>query len=339
MDPKNNITHIQMGRRGFEWENLPHNWENLDVNTFKVPQDRAIYMFCGNNANRAEAGNGDAKIIRSLLPAQKKGSETQIYTFYYSGEPFKSGGFLLPDYEREANLLFDKIFKPILFDDKGNMKEKKGIETALSKIVLSAHCGGSNFANIVVDRLYECLLQKFSRPTAELLINKIQYFAYAPNEIPNHNVSAFIITPSVDPNNSWAKALSVAESQKVDVDYPRGTIRKLIKAKQNLYADQAFKSTFEDTRAIMFAVGNSTYYIPGQMNPSGYVGDHSTECLVRDHILNSGTRFAETARLTNETAKLYLSSFLTNGMTDLKGLFSKVALRLSKTPPTSSSTM
>ena len=113
----------------------------------------------------------------------------------------------------------------------------------------------------------------------------------------------------------------------------------MIKAKQNLYADQAFQKEFSDTRAIMFKVGNSTYYIPGQMHPSKYVGDHSTECLVRDNVLNSGTPFQETARITSAASKLYLASFINNDMVDSRDLFSKVSGRLLKTPPITTTTM
>ena len=70
-----------MGRRGFEYEELPHNWEIIDPNNFTPPQDKAIYQFCGNNANRAEAGNGDAKILRSLLPKQEKAKRHKFTHF------------------------------------------------------------------------------------------------------------------------------------------------------------------------------------------------------------------------------------------------------------------
>lgn len=342
MGSNRNIANIRMGRRAHEQENLPHNWENIDINNFQVPKAKSgkiIFEFCGNNATRNEAGNGEAKITQALLPPDKVDS-TDIYSFVYNGEPIKSGGrYLLAEYEDDAKLLYEKVFKPMLFDSKGYIKSNQGVEAVFDSFILSAHCGGANFANIIIEGFNKTLHEHFPKAMAELLTNKIQYIAYAPNELPNHNVNALLITPSVDPSCSWSKAIEFAGDHKVDIDYPKGIVKKLLSARQSEYADQLFARFFDKTRAIMFRVGNSTYYMPGPMNPNKRVGDHSRECLVRDHILNSGTDYAETARMTNAVARRQMAGFLGRGMFDAKGFFSEVSVRLDKNKPKDPSIM
>ena len=251
----------------------------------------------------------------------------------YDSEPLRSEGFLGKEYVSDALMLYETTFKPLLFDDKGNMKEMKGIEQALSKIVFAAHCGGSNFVNIIIDEIYNTLTQKYPENTAELLINKLQYYAYAPNEMPTHNVNALLVTPYIDPSYSWAKALEVAENQKVEIDYPKGIIKKLLKAKQQTRFQEVFESEFKDTRAIMFKVGKSTYFIPNRMNPHRSVGDHSIECVVKPQFLNSGTDLEENARIANYVSRLYINEFLNNAIIDAKKVFSRVSERVEDAPP------
>ena len=66
------IKQVTVGRRAREDENLPNNWEILDINKLVVPKNKTIFMFGGNTTNRPEAANGNAKIIESLLPPEER---------------------------------------------------------------------------------------------------------------------------------------------------------------------------------------------------------------------------------------------------------------------------
>ena len=232
MAKNNKITKINVLRRALESEKLPNNCEIIDINEFEIPQGTSICMFGGNITDRPERGNGNAKIIESHIPKSVR-EKINLYSFGYSSEPIKSEGYLSKEYDEEARMLYKKAFEPLLFDPKGNMKGQKGIEEVFSKLIFSAHCGGCNFVNVIIDGFYDTLRENFSDKQTEMLINKIQYFAYAPNEMPTHNVNALLIAPYVDPSFSWAKALSFAEPQTIDVDYPRGIIKKISKGKNN----------------------------------------------------------------------------------------------------------
>ena len=179
MSKHNTINNIHIGRRAKAQENLPNNWQSLDINDFSIPKGKTVFMFGGNTTTSAYTANGNAKAIESLLDKDQL-NKTNIYSLYYDVEPFNNKGMLNKDYESETLKIFDKIFKPILFDRKGNIKELKGIEQAFDNIVFTSHCGGSAFANIIIDKVYDTLLEYYPPNTAKFLINKIQYFAYAP---------------------------------------------------------------------------------------------------------------------------------------------------------------
>ena len=223
------ISHFGVGRRTSVSEGKEFNWEQMDINSLEIPHGKTICMFGGNTTNRPEEANGNAKIVESLLTADNR-KKTNIYAFMYATEPFKAENYVVKDYEAEIQMIFEKTFKPMIFDSKGNMKEMQGIEKAFKKLVFASHCGGSHFANNIIEGFYNLLIQKYPESTAEMLINKIQYFSYAPLEIPSHNVNALIIAPYADVNFSWNKALELAEYQKVDLDYPRHSVKKLLKA-------------------------------------------------------------------------------------------------------------
>ena len=318
---------MKVGRRAIASENLPNNWENLDINKLTVPKGKCMFVFGGNTTNRLDAGNGNAKIMESLLSDDNLG-KTNIFSFVYENEPFGSDRLMSRDYIEETHILFEKTFKPILFDKKGNMKEMKGIEQEFGKIVFAGHCGGSCFVNIIINDFYDVLLAKYPPKTAELLINKIQYFGYAPIEIIDHNVNGLIISPLIDSTYNWSKTLVVAEEQKVDIDYPKGIIKKLLKARQRDKFRSTMLAEYEERRAIMFKVGNKTYMIPGQMNPDKGVGDHTIECISKSKFLNSGTDYQTTARIANFASRLFVNGFLENGNLDTKKAFNIVSEKL-----------
>ena len=165
-----------------------------------------------------------------------------------------------------------------------------------------------------------------------MLINKIQYFAYAPNEMPNHNVNALLIAPYIDPSFSWAKSLAFAESQKVDVDYPKGIIKKIMKAKNNGSLQAIFNSTFEDSRAIMFKIGHCVCMIPSQMNPHKNIGDHSIALVVKSKN-NDESNYSQTAEIASNATSLFFDRASKSKPIDSKSLFALISQELTNNPP------
>lgn len=318
------LKHMKIGRRAFESENLPNNWEFLNLLKLNKIKDKSIFMFGGNTTTRPEATNGNAKILKALLETNTA-SSTQIFSILYESEPLKNSDLLSKEYEQDTHILYKETFMPMLFDENGNIKQKKGIEQAFGKLVFAAHCAGCNFVDIIIEDFYNTLTQYYPPSTAELLINKIQYFAYAPKEMPPHNINAFIVAPYNDPDYCWSKTLDFAEESKIDVDYPKGIVKKLIKYKKQLELRQFFTDTFKETRAIAFKSGHTTIFIPGTMNPRTTIGDHSIECIAKSKILNSGTNYEHTAQLANYASKLYINGFLANSCYDTKLAFNKLS--------------
>ena len=332
------IDHIKVGRRSNENEQLPNNWELLDANNLDFSHGKIICIFGGNATNRPEAANGNAKIIKSLI-ADDKQEKTKIYSFGYITEPMKSNRYPSKEYVEETLALYKKVFEPLLYDDKGYMKEMQGIEHLFNKLVFSAHCGGSSFVNMIINEFYNTLTLKYSPKTAELLISKIKYFSYAPNELIDHNVTSLNIAPYQDNMFSFIKPLDLAESCKVDIDYPKGVVKRLLKAKQKGEYKKAFEKEFENTRIIMFKVGNRTYLIPNQLNPMSNIGDHSIECFAKQQFLNSGLDCENNAILVNYAARIYINEFLNGGLVDTKRLFSVVSSKVESVPVQSGKTL
>jgi len=325
------IQHIYVGRRAEESEGLENNWEMLDINNLDLSHGRFVLFFGGNTTNRLEAANGNVKLIKSVVNPEYQ-SKANFYSFGYVSEPYSSDGYLSKEYINEAVMLYKKHFEPLLFDENGYMKEKKGIEKLFNKLIFGAHCGGSAFVNIIMNGFYESLLKKYPQKTAELLVSKIKYFAYAPNEILDYNANSFVVLPYEDNGFSFIKALELAENEKVDVDYPKGVVKKLIKAKQQGTLRAAFNEVLAETRAIMFKIGNSTYMIPSQMNPNKNIGDHSLECMAKPKFLNSGADCENTAKLVNFAARTCMDDFFEASVVDNKRLFVVVSERIKATP-------
>lgn len=321
---------LRVGRRALPSENLEHNWEWLDLNGLEIPQDDNVWLLGGNTTNEGSSANGNAKIIESVMdPAKRK--RTNIYSFMYEAEPLDSNCALLPEYEEEMRRAFEMLFKPKLYDRSGNIKSKKGIETFLQKQTFVAHCGGSNFVNIIIDEIYNCIEKEYSEAEANFLIKKVQYYAYAPSELPRYDVSAFMVMPYADQSYSWSKGLKLAEEQDVEVDFPRGIVRRLLKSKRQGNLRNEFESLFESERALTFKIGQTTFLIPSQMNTKLHIGDHSIDCLTSPSVQDSGTEFATTAKLTRSVSSFYLDQFVSDTPIDYKRSFNKVSKMIEKT--------
>ena len=334
MSTPNYISYIQVGRRAPESEQLEYNWEPIDINQLSFPQGNIVCVFGGNTSNRPEEINGNAKIFESFLNTKNR-KKTNIYSFGYKTEPLKNQNFCSKEYVEETDILFLNSFLPMILTDKGELKKEQGIKEVFKRLVLASHCGGSFFANAIIKNFYDVLIQQFPEGVAKQLINQIQYISYAPLEAPPANINAIIITPFSDVNCSWDKALERATEKKVDIDYPRNVTKKLVKAKLSEVPGSALISIMKDTRAIVFKIENSTYIIPGPMNPRTNIGDHSIDCLSKKHILESGTDFEKTAQLTRLAAQIYMNMFTSNTPYDIKSAFTKVADAIGENPPAS----
>lgn len=328
-------TPITLGRRALKKEQLPHNWESLDPRNIELSPNNNYFVFGGNTTTSDAASNGNAKNTETLIPSTER-EKSNIFSFVYESEPFSSPNiYLNKNYAEDIRAIYHSTFEPLLYDKYNNPKSKQGIEQVFEKLIFVAHCGGSSFVNIIIEEFYNSLSKIFKEGDVNNLIGKIQYLAYAPLELPERNVTALVITPFKDPNCSWGKALEFADAVGINTDYPKKIVGKLHKARNNARLDLEFNSTFEETRAIAFKIGNITYLIPGQMNPNHLVGDHSFECIGKQHLLHSGTDYEQTAQLTQAIAKLYMKSFTSRTPSDVKGLFSKTVKMIEGTPPSS----
>ena len=325
-------THIHMGCRTFN-ENREYNWQPIDMKNFKFPQGKNILVFGGNTTNRAEAANGNAKVVDRLITDENR-KKCNIYSFLYDTEPLSSSTkYLREEYISETHLLYEKMIKPLLLDRVGNIKEKQGIEKVLKNLVLVSHCAGSDFVNIIIDDIYQTLTEKYHPSIAEHLISKLQYFAYAPNSLPNCKVTSCIITPFLDVSCSWAKSLNNVSDKRVDTDYPRGIVRKIFKAQESGDSFSTLEEAFKKDRLISFKSEQSIYLIPSRINSNISVGDHSIDCLVKSNVLNSGTDFAQTATLLNYASKLVINQFVSDSHLDFRAIYEKIVDKTYKSRP------
>jgi len=316
-------THIHMGCRTVNQESN-HNWQAIDMKNFKFPQGKIFLMFGGNTTNRPEAANGNAKVVERLLTEENR-EKSNIYSFMYDTEPLSSSTkHLRQEYELEVHLMYEKMIKPLLLDRVGNIKEKQGIEKVLKNLVFVSHCGGADFVNIIIDDIYQTLTEKYHPSIAEQLIDKLQYFAYAPNALPNHKVTTCVITPFLDVSYSWAKSLSNVSDKRINSDYPRGIVRKIFKAQEQGNTTTVFEQTFKKDRIISFKSEQSIYLIPSRINSNISVGDHSIDCLVKTNVLSAETDFAKTANLLNYSSKLVLNQFASDNPLDFRVVYEKI---------------
>ncbi|MBR1988383.1 MAG: hypothetical protein IKA36_05035 [Clostridia bacterium] len=321
-------TRIHMGCRVVNGD-IEHNWEPQDLKTFVPPQNKMVFVFGGNSTNRPEAANGNAKVIERLLSEQNK-SRVSLFSFIYDSEPISPiTRCILGEYETELHEVYKKIFEPQLRDRIGNLKEKQGIEKVLKNMILVSHCGGSNFANIIIDDIYNTLTEKYHPSIAEQLVSKIQYFAYAPNLLSEHKVNGVIITPFTDINHSWVKPINEAREKRVDVDHPRGVIKKILKIEDPFDIQSAFDKIYKEQRMITFKVEQNIFIIPDRLNSDIYVGDHSIDCLTKRGILEADTEFAKNAKLLNYASSLVLNQFV-EGCYDNRQVFEKIVSKANK---------
>ncbi len=322
MTQNNSKQLIKLGRREQASKQIEHNWSELDPEKTAITK-KTILVFGGNTTDNPEEANGYAKAFESLL-IPKLRTNTDILSFFYKTELLqRENGPISNEYIEAMNKIFNDIFKPLLYDNKGYMKEMQGIEKAFRKLVFVGHCGGCNLINITIDNFYNELLKKYPPATANNLIGKIQYIAYNAYEYPSYNTNSLFISPSADPNYSWLKMLDTFQYQSIDTDYPKGIHKEFFKNKYSDRPGQVLKQAFENERAVAFKSGNATYIVPDRMNPEERLGDHSIACITKQKYLDPRNVYAETANLTRNTAKLYLNQFVSDIIPNLKNMFSK----------------
>lgn len=320
-------THIHMGYRNSK-EGFQYNWQLEDLNNFKLPQGKAFFVFGGNTTNCAEAANGNAKVIESLLSNENK-DKTNIYSFIYDAEPISSTTLKLRDeYETEMHQIFEKIFKPMMLDRIGNLKEQQGIEKNFKNIILVSHCGGSDFVNVLIEDIYKTLTTKYHASIADQLISKIQYFSYAPHVLPERKLNSFVIAPFFDINNSWAKVLHCVEDKRVDLDYPKGIMKTVLKAQKNGNPASLIMNALDNNKVIALRSAQTTYLIPSRINSNVYVGDHSIDCLVKKNVLETNTEQAKTAAILNYSAKITINQFASEYGINSKEIFEKISNKI-----------
>lgn len=314
--------YIHMGCRTLG-EGHEYNWQFQDIKSFKLPQGKSFFVFGGNNTNCAEAANGNAKVVEKLLSESNR-EKSNIYSFVYDAEPISyKSKCLTESYEEEIHQLFEQMFKPLITDKIGNLKEKQGIEKVFRNLVFVSHCGGSNFVNVLIDDFFETLTTKFHTSVAELLIGKIQYFSYAPNVLPDKKVNALIIAPFYDVDCSWTKILNSVKDKRIDLDYPKSIMKKIFKANPYDVAS-LIQEEFQNQRLIAFRAEQNIYLIPNRINANEFVGDHSIDCLVKKNVLEADSVYAKTAKLLNYSSRLVLNHFANDYSVNFREICDKV---------------
>ena len=324
-------THIHMGCRTID-DSYKYNWQLQDMKNFKIPKNKTFLVFGGNTTNYAEAANGNAKIVETLLSPENR-KKSNIYSFIYDGEPICSvTKTLLPEYEEEMHQYFEKIIKPLLVDKFGNVKEKQGIEKALKNLVFVSHCAGSLFVNVIIEDIYKTLLKKYHPSIADHLINKLQFYSYAPYELPSRDVNGFIISPFFDDDFGWEKILIAVSDQKISNDHPKCIMKKISKATNQGNVFSTFNEIYDQERMVLFRSEQSIFAIPSRINPNTNIGDHSIDCIVKKSVLDSNSDFAETAKILNHASRLVLNQFASEETLDYRTLFTKMVSRISESP-------
>lgn len=329
-----NILH--MGIRKPE-QNLEHNWQTIKIEDFVPSQkNKMCFVFGGNTTNCEEAANGNAKVVERLLPVRNRNA-IDVYSFVYDKEPLTSSGLMLEEYENEINQLFLTVFKPLFLDYVSNIKEKQGVEKVLKNMIFVSHCAGSDFVDYIINDIYNLLLEKYHPSIADQLISKLQHFSYAPYHIPTKNVSNFIIAPYHDINASWAKVLNRVCDEKTQVEFPKNSVKDLLKAKENGTISYTFDKIFKKQRIISFRSEHSIYIIPNRINSNHSVGDHSIDCLTKGFILNQDSDCSNTAKLLNSSAKHALNEFVNNSSFNHKDLHCIITCETKANPPETNS--
>lgn len=319
---------IMFGRRELKEKNIENNWTNLQPQLLDTSK-HMVLVFGGNTTDCAEVANGYAKNVEKLLHTKVRKS-TDIYSFFYKSEFIqKTNRAMAQEYEDDMHKLFNVTIKPLLFDRVGKIKEKQGIEKVLHNITFVGHCGGCNFISLIIEDIYKTISEYYPPAVAEMLVGKIQYVAYAPNEYPLHEVNSLTINPFVDSNYSWVKLLHRMKDERVDVDFPKGTVRELFKEKNKSKPGEVFTNIFKKHKATAFKFGQSIYLIPSRMNPDISIGDHSIECITKPHILNSGTDYALSAQIANYATSLCLNNFVSSDKVSCKQTFYKIVEHIS----------
>lgn len=314
---------IKLGRREPSENAIEHNWTQLNPQKIKLNK-QTIVIFGGNTTDDPSVANGYAKNIERLL-SKKDRANLDILSFSYSSEFIRSPSMMM-DKEYEACIIqiYHDMFEPLLYNEHGYMKEKQGVEKTFQNLVFVGHCGGCNFVNIIFDCFYKSLLKKYPPATAEILMNKLQYVAYAPNEFSSYDTNSLIITPYIDSTYSWSRMLGHVLPQKVDNDYPKGVSKELLKQKNLDRPGFFINGKLQDYRSLVFKKGSSFYMIPGQMNPNQSIGDHSIECITSPKIIESDTDCAQTAKVANAITKMIINNYFTREKLDGRQIFNNI---------------
>lgn len=321
-DNTNNL--IQLGRREPTEKGIENNWTVLNPYKTKIDKQKTILIFGGNTTDNPSFANGYAKQIESLIE-KKNSTKSDILSFHYKTEVLNSTTkLMMKEYLDEMDKIYKAMFEPLILDKVGNIKEKQGIERVFKNLIFVGHCAGCEFVNSILNNFYNTLTQKYPQATADNLMKKIQYIAYAPTEFPIYDTNSLFISPSADSSLCWVKTLAHVFENSVDNEFPKGFSKELLKQKNQFRAENIIDDYLGLYRALVFKQGNSFYLIPGQMNANRQIGDHSIECITRERYLNSNTDHAQTAQVASEITRMIINNYFSGETLDNRKLFSNM---------------
>ena len=162
-----------IGRRAKVYENIPHNYQIIDLNSYK-PNRPIVLILGGNGSTDDRAANGNAKLIESMLGVF--GDDVDLLSVNYN-QPVS---LVEPFITLNCKELVEKLFIQYISDN----GKRLDIETAcknMRNVTIFAHCVGvSGPMKRIVSLLYNKLIDlNYNTTEREQILSQIVMVAYA----------------------------------------------------------------------------------------------------------------------------------------------------------------
>lgn len=158
-----------IGRRAREGENIPHNYQIIDLDTFQ-PSKPIVLVLGGNGSTDDRASNGNAKIVESMLGVFNQ--DIDLLSVNYNQ------ALTEPYITLNCKELVEKLFIPYI----SNNGERLNIDTAyknMRNVTVFAHCIGVEPMKRIVAILYNKLIElNYTHTERKQIISQIVMISY-----------------------------------------------------------------------------------------------------------------------------------------------------------------
>lgn len=167
---------FKFGRRDTKTPNLKNHWQELDLSSYRITKPTVICLG-GNGTTDAREANGMAKIVQNMIGESE---DVDIISITYSHSNLFKLGMLSTKEEYE---IVQKLFIPLLFDEKGNKLPHKQAVKNFRNITVFAHCFGSRNVWEDCEKILYLELMRNRVDVFDLneLIEQIFVVSYAPS--------------------------------------------------------------------------------------------------------------------------------------------------------------